>query len=192
MKLNNTYFLLRHGQTEYQLPPKSERIIYPFPEPQPILLTGKGVEGVREAAERLKKEKVDLIFSSPIPRTRQTAEIIGERLGLKINFDERLKEVNEGIYRGGPRKELLKAFPDRKDRFYRRLPQGESWQDVRKRAADFIKEIEAKYKNKRILIVSHGNPLWFIESVLKGASEEEAFGQDFTTPFKTAELREFS
>jgi len=35
--MNNTYFILRHGVTPYQL--KKEKIIYPWPETSPILLT---------------------------------------------------------------------------------------------------------------------------------------------------------
>jgi len=60
-------------------------------------LTSEGEAGVREEAEKFKQKgpKIDLIISSPFERTRQTAEIYAEVLGIKkeeIVFDERLKE----------------------------------------------------------------------------------------------------
>ena len=57
---------------------------------QPILVTEKGKEEVQEVLNSLKKQNIDLIFSSDFIRTKQTAEMIAEGLGLgkeKIIFD---------------------------------------------------------------------------------------------------------
>lgn len=186
--MNNTYFILRHGQTSYQL--KKEKIIYPWPEPSPILLSKKGKEQIETIAEKLKKKGIDLIFSSDLPRTCQSAKIVAETLGLKIIFDKQLREINLGVYRGRPRAEYIKSLSYGKERFYKKITQGESWNDVRKRVMDFINEIDKKYKNKKILIVSHGNPLWLLEGGIKGWNEDELLKQKFQNKtIKTGELR---
>ena len=39
-----------------------------------------------------------------------------------------------------------------------------------------IESIEKKYQNKNILIVSHGDPLWLLEGLMKGLNNEEMLG----------------
>jgi len=171
MKLKNIYFLLRHGQTPYQQ--NKERIIYPWPEPSPILLTEKGRKEIERAAEELKKEKIDLVFASPLPRTRESAEIVAKELGLDIVFDERLREIDLGIYKGKPKEQYIKEFLEKEGSFYRKPSGGESWNEVKERVKSFLEELEEKYKDKRILIISHGNPLVFLEGIMRGLSDKD-------------------
>ena len=182
--MQNIYFILRHGQTPYQL--KKEKICYPWPEPLPILLTEKGKKQIKAAAKKLKKGKIDLIYSSDIPRARQTAEIVAKELGLKVIFDKRLRDVNMGIFRGRSYKEFQKYFSRRKELFFKSVPQGESWDDVKERMMNFLKEIDKKYKNKKILIVSHGDPLWLLEGAVKGLDNEQLLEQKY---IEVGELR---
>ena len=79
MKLKNRYFLLRHGQTIYQV--KKRKMIYPWPEINPIKLTKKGEKQIKKVAKILKNKKIDLIYSSDIYRTKQTARIVAKELG---------------------------------------------------------------------------------------------------------------
>jgi len=169
--MNNTYFLLRHGQTPYQV--EKERIIYPWPEPSPILLTKKGEEEVSESAKKLKKEKIDLIFSSDISRTRQTAGIVGQELGIEVVFDIRLRDINLGIYKGRSSEEYWQSFSNQKEVLSKRPSQGESWRDVQKRLMEFLEEIDERYIDKRILIVSHQGTLWFLEGTVKGLNDND-------------------
>ena len=170
--MKNRYFILRHGQTPYQL--KKEKIIYPKREKFPILLTKKGIEQIKKIAQRLRKERIDFIFSSDFPRTRQTAGIIAEELGIeKINFDKRLKEINVGIYTGKSKKELNDDFPENIRRFSKPLPRGESWNDLKKRMTDFLNSLEKKYKDKNILIISHGDPIWMLLGATKKMTNAE-------------------
>jgi broad specificity phosphatase PhoE len=190
MKFRNTYYLLRHGQTLYQLTPKEERIIYSFPEPKPILLTDYGKKQIKEVAEELKKENIDLIFSSPISRTKQTAEIVAKILGLNVEFDDRLKEINLGFYNSKPRIDYINEFLKKEGSFYKRVSGGESWEDVKNRVLDFINSIEKKYNKKKVLIISHGNPLAILEGVMRGFPDKELSWKHLgISPFKTAELK---
>ncbi len=184
MKLKNKYILLRHGETIYQT--KKKGLLYPWPD-FITNLTEKGKAQIKDAAKQLKNKKtcpvgsrrkrdsfgVVLIYSSDFLRTRQTAEIIAKILGLKIIFDKRLRDINFGIFQGGKTDEYRKFFINKKQKFFKRPPKGESWRDVRKRTIDFIKDIEKKHKNKTILIISHGDPIWLLNGCLKGISEKK-------------------
>lgn len=172
--MNNTYFILRHGETPYQLNQlKKEEIIYPWPEPSPILLTEKGKKQIEYAAKKFESEKIDLIFSSDIPRAKETAEIISEKIGIKPIFDSRIREIDMGIYKGKPTREYEKDFFDRRQRFFNQPSNGESRQDCRKRVMNFLEEIDKKYKNKNILIISHGAPLYLLEGTVRGLKDEK-------------------
>jgi len=185
--MKNTYFLLRHGETPYQL--KKEKIIYPWPEPSPIGLTQKGKKEIEKVAKVLKKEKIDFIFSSDIYRAKQTAEIVGKELKKKIIFDKRLREVNFGVFRGKPKRYLTKFFPDLKQWFSKKCPQGESLSDVKKRLMEFIRDLENKYRGKNIVIVSHGDPLWLLYGILKGFSQQKMLKNKKALEFKLGELK---
>ena len=57
---------------------------------------------------------------------------------------------------------------------YNNNPKGESLRDVRRRMGGFIEDIDSKYENKTILVVSHGWPLWMARAFCEGWSPEEA------------------
>ena len=60
-----------------------------------------------------------------------------------------------------------------------RPKKGENWIDVRKRLLNFLRDIEKKYKSKRILIISHGDPLWLFEGIIKRKTNQELLDQVF-------------
>ena len=174
----NQYYLLRHGEA---LNNKKE-IYSSYPEKKPCPLTERGKKQVETIAQKLKKEKIDLIFSSDLLRTKQTAEIIGKVLGIKPIYDERLREIDTGRLNGKPIKEGNKFFnPENKlsqkelllKKYNQGFPEGETYFQVRARMFDFIKEVEKRYQNKKILIISHKIPLLMLESLSFGLSDKE-------------------
>lgn len=182
MKLKNKYFLLRHGQTIYQT--KKKNLVYPRSNKSKVNLTKRGENQVKKAAQELKKQKIDLIFTSDFFRTRQTAKITAKELKLEVNFDKRLRDLDWGVYRGVPKKEVYCYFSRHPGhRFYQRPPQGESWSDCKKRMINFIKEIDKKYKNKNILIISHGDPLWLLEGAVKELTNKELLENKYKNLF---------
>jgi len=187
--MKNRYFLLRHGQNFYQS--ELPDTVYPWPEPSPILLTDKGKKEAMAAAQKLKNKKIDIIFSSDVPRARQTAEIVGKEIGNDIILDSRLRDTNFGIFGGNKKEEYRNFFSEKKERFIKRPSKGENWNDVEKRVKDFLDEIEEKYKNKNILVVSHGDTLWLMEGLLKNIKDREEFLKNrIKTDLKTGEIRE--
>jgi broad specificity phosphatase PhoE len=189
--MRNKYFLLRHGETIYQV--KKRKMIYPWPEKKPIKLTKNGQKQIKKAAKILKKKKIDLIYSSDIFRTRQTAGIVAKELGKKTLFDKRLRDVNLGIYNGKTKEEFFKYFPrDSRERFYKRPKNGESWSDCQKRMLNFLKETDKKYKGKNILIISHGDPFMLLEEAVKKWSIPKLLKNMRTNFFKLGEIRKLN
>lgn len=186
--MNNHYFLLRHGEAL-----SNQRLIIScWPEKFYNPLTKKGEKQTKKASQKLKKENIDLIFSSDLNRTRQAAEIVSKELNLPIYFDKRLREINSGIFKGRPIIEYEKIFSKEEEKFSKRPPKGESWNDVRKRMLDFLKELEKKHKNKNILIISHGDPLWLLEGKLRGFNQKDFLEKGKAIYPKVGELRKLA
>ncbi len=193
MKLKNKYFILRHGQTIYQV--KKKKIIYPKTKNPLIRLTKEGRKQVERSAKALKKKKIDLIFSSDFLRTRQTSNIVAKELGIKkVTLDKRLRDINLGVYHGKTKDDFYIDFPrdlkERIKRFEKAPKKGESWNDVKKRITESLKEIDKKHENKRILLVSHGDPLWLLEGIVKGWSMKKLLEISKENYIKTGEFRE--
>lgn len=168
MRLKNQYFLLRHGQTTWHHPDLS----YPADNMTSVQLSPEGRKQIETAAQILKRKKIDFIFSSDYRRTRQTAAIVSRALKMKPIFDKRLRDVGLGCYYGRPKTEYYRDLP-LKTRFQKSPKGGESWNDLKKRVARFLRETEKKYQGRRILIVGHGDPLWLLDGAMKGLSRKE-------------------
>jgi isoleucyl-tRNA synthetase len=158
-KSGNNYSVMRHGGTE-----ANAKELVSYKNESTDHLTEAGRKQAKESGENLKDKKIDLIISSPFLRTRETAEIVAENLSMDktgIIFDERLKEINPGKFDGKDWSEFHSYIYDSgPDWFNRQIPGGESLSDVRRRVGEFIYEIDSKYKDKNILIITHGGPAW--------------------------------
>lgn len=163
----NKYFTMRHGRAQ-----NNELNIASGTVDNPHHLTEDGKKAVLKNIEAF-NEKIDLIFVSPFVRTRETAEIIREALGLSretIIEDTRLSEMNFGDFEGRSIEEYQKLYPNTPELFDKHPSGGENEQQVKKRVGEFLYEIENKYSGKNILIISHGDPIWMAHSVAEGAS----------------------
>ncbi len=165
----NKYFVMRHGEAENNL----LKVLSSDPKNN-HRLTDKGRNDVAVSARLLRKKKIDVIYASSFIRAKETAQIVAEALGLssdKIVVDDRLVEINFGELSGKP----IKAYPEfygysYKEAFEKSMPGGENLSLVKKRAGDFISEIEEKENGKNILIVSHETPIWMLEAAAAGAT----------------------
>jgi len=166
MKLNNKYYIMRHGEALSNV----KEIVSSWPEKFENPLTRKGREMVKKSVGELKGIKIDLIFNSDLLRTQETADIVGKILNVKPQQDKKLREIQFGTLNGGSVEHFVKYFENREQRIKKGTPGGESYLDVSKRVAGFLKEIDRKYKNKNILIVSHQLPLFILEGYVDGLS----------------------
>lgn len=169
MKLNNNYFALRHGGALSN----QKRILSNWPEKIENYLTEQGKMQVENALPKIRKENIDLIYSSDLLRTEETAQIVADTFDLEVNFDTRLREYDGGIFNGESLDSWYAFFNSKEEMFYKRPPGGENIRDIGERMLSFLQEVDDKYKNKNILIISHGEPLFVLEAIIKGWSEEE-------------------
>jgi len=166
---SNNYYLMRHGYSCTQ----EEGRLCSWPEKRCCPLTNRGEKEISNLVKSLKKEKIDFIFSSDLLRTKQTAEIASKEIGVNVKFDKRLRELDFGNYDGKLVEEWTKDYPINEEAFTKAPKGGETFNDVKLRLLDFVKELEKKYQGKNILIVSHGAPIWFLQAVMKGLSNKE-------------------
>ena len=171
MKLNNKYYILRHGEALSNV----KSICSSWPEKFKNSLTKKGIKVINTAAEKLKNEKADLIFTSPVLRAQETAKIVAKRLHLTPKSDKRLREIGFGIFNGKPVYQFQSYFKNGAQKIRRRVPGGETYADVARRAFAFFKAIiNKKYKGKIIVIISHQAPLLLLMGKIQGKSVKES------------------
>jgi isoleucyl-tRNA synthetase len=164
-KAKNTYYIMRHGEADNNVENIMSAKAY-----DPKHLTKKGVEQVKESASFFADKKIDLIFVSPFIRTRETADILADGIGFKkesIIIDDRIHELDCGIYHGRPFEEFITAF-SKQAQFSDRLPGAENYSDIRKRTGHFIYDLERRYDRKNVLIITHDGPAFILKSLSKG------------------------
>ena len=86
-------YIMRHGTTGW-----NEKGITQGRSQNRLSKEGKFL--AQKQAEKFKNVKFDVIFSSPLMRTMQTANIMNAFHGVKIVKDERLTEIDQGIFTG--------------------------------------------------------------------------------------------
>ncbi len=166
MKLNNKYYVLRHGEAVSNV----KSIVSCLPEKFNNPLTKDGVTKIKRVAEKIKDKNIELIFVSSLLRTQETAGIIAEAIGIKPKTDKRLRELEFGSFNGQSLEKFMKFFNSKEERLERKVPKGENYMNVLKRVWNFFLEINKKYKGKNILIVSHQVPILILLGKINGNS----------------------
>lgn len=154
----NNYFSLRHGEAESNV----SGVVSADPQ-GPDHLTERGKSQVQEIVAKLKEKNIDLIIASDFVRTRETAELVREGLGLSIDslqFDERLRELDAMRSNGKTWKEHFAAYGSRANRYRAHVGEEENYSDVATRMMRVLYEVDEKYEGKNILIISHAFPLF--------------------------------
>jgi probable phosphoglycerate mutase len=139
----------------------------------PSELTGAGVESARAAGARLKSEAIDVIYTSPLRRAMQTAELVRQSLPQNQNLpalevDEALREMELPLWEGLPYTTVREQYPEQYQSF-RQSPEsfsliGQDFNPVHpvmqmeKRVIDFISTITRRNAGRHILLVTHGGP----------------------------------
>jgi len=146
---------VRHGQTKCN----KMKISQGWLNDERAELNKNGLDQAKKVAEKLKKEKIDIIYSSDLRRAAKTAKLISKFHDCVLILEKRLREQCKGEYEGKLEiswEELSKSGKQIENW----TPKGgESLKDMKKRVMGFILEIEKKHHNKTVLIVSHGGPL---------------------------------
>jgi alpha-ribazole phosphatase len=144
--------LVRHGETEGW---KDKRLDGYTDSP----LTEKGRRQMQQLAERLAQAPLTGIYSSDLGRTRQGAEMLAEKTGLKVIVFPELRELNFGDLESLPYKEGLKKLGDDPGRALNwvdnQFPGGESLLDMRERVMPAYRKI-IKDNSGMVAVYAHG------------------------------------
>lgn len=170
-KSRNSYYVCRHGEAE-----NNTLAVLSYKGESKHHLTKNGKAQADSASKWLSDKKIDLIISSPFVRTRETAEIISNKLGLdvkKIIFDRRIEEINTDSWDGKSFRDFIAEFGN-VDRFTVVPNGGESYVDVKKRVGDFLYDIDRKYEGKTILIVTHDTPMMLMQAAALGLDRKQS------------------
>ncbi|HVY01210.1 MAG TPA: histidine phosphatase family protein, partial [Candidatus Nanoarchaeia archaeon] len=165
-----------HGQTEFN---RNNKFTGNFD----AKLTETGKEDAKIVAERLKDKKFKFAFCSSLSRSRDT---LNETLKSHpecqaVIVDDRIIERIYGKIQGKTHWEIVKKYgPEKYDAWHRsftvRPPKGESFSDVERRVAAFIKDLKIFVKKEKcnVAISAHGNSIRLFRKIMEKASEKEA------------------
>ncbi|MDE6983848.1 MAG: histidine phosphatase family protein [Lachnospiraceae bacterium] len=154
-------YMIRHGETQWNV---SRR----FQGRSDIPLNDEGRRLARITAEALAEVPFARIYTSPLKRARETAELIKGERDIPVILDERIIEIGFGVYEGLccgkdnyniPDPEFMNFFD--KPEAYKPPEGAESIEELKARTADFLQEIvhNKDMENDTILVSTHGAAL---------------------------------
>lgn len=177
-------YMIRHGETEWNR-------IHKVQGHTDIPLNEYGRHLAEETAEGMKEIPLDLGYTSPLLRARETAEIIIGSRDIPLYDEERIKEIGfgryEGMYTGGENKDAQgEAF----NRFFSDMAHyippedAETVEQLYERTGDFLKEICARedLADKNILVSTHGAAMTALLNRIKGNLSVADFWKDEVPP----------
>ena len=164
--------LLRHGQTEYNAGSRMQGQL-------DTDLTDLGREQAVAAAEVLAKRQPLVVMSSDLRRALDTAVCLGERAGLPVLVDARLRETHLGQWQGLTHLEGDAAAPGARlawrDNSRWAPPGGESRVDVADRSMPLVAELIATQTewgrddpDRPVVLVAHGGLIAALSAALLG------------------------
>jgi broad specificity phosphatase PhoE len=143
--------LVRHGETDWnadgRLQGQTDRPLSDF-----------GRRQARQLADELADEQLEAIYSSDLSRARETAEIVGERLGLPVVLDPDLREKDWGTWEG------LTAVERDRVEFV-----GESTETHQERILRALRRISGRHPGDGlVLVVTHGGSMRRVQTAALG------------------------
>jgi probable phosphoglycerate mutase len=156
-----TLVLVRHGATSHTV---DKRFSSGLGGSNPGL-TDEGRAQVRATADWLAPlaDGIDVVVSSPVKRTHESAEILGARLEKPVLTDDGLAEMEFGTWDGLTFAEIQESYPDELDRWLGSLDEapggGESFRVVEKRVLGSLERLLSEYAGQTVLAVSHVTPI---------------------------------
>src|SRR6478672_925857 len=94
--LDTTVYIVRHGENPANI---NREFSYRLVD---YSLTPKGVRQAEDTARFFRDKQIDAIYSSPLKRAVETAEIIAAPLGLPVALIEEFREINVGTLEEQP------------------------------------------------------------------------------------------
>lgn len=153
--MNTTIYLTRHGQTEWNI---ERRLQGRGDSP----LTEAGIDRAKELRERIKDINIDVIYSSPIKRALDTANLVKGDKSIEVITNDGLVEMCFGDYEGRRTDEVMEENPEWNIDLIMHgdtelcAPNGENLGSVRARIKETMDKLIDENRGKTILVVAHG------------------------------------
>ena len=165
---------LRHGQAINN----TERILAGRTPGVP--LTEKGIDQAEKAANFLEDMNISAIYSSPIERAKDTANIVGKHNSVDVKIDDRLIELDMGKFTGVPYDEIFSSHGNVFMKFYRGELEiahngVETFADVKKRVLGMVDHVVENHPDENVVLVTHMDPIKAMLSTVVSLSPENLF-----------------
>ena len=153
--------LIRHGETDWNVEGRYQGQADPP-------LNARGLEQARRLAEKLEGQGLNLLYSSPLKRAAQTAEVVAAGLDVPMYLEPRLREIHQGDWQTRLRAEIASLYPETFKRWETEPwevhpPGGEHLSQVQARVDAALDEIIARHPQQTIGIVAHRVPIALIK-----------------------------
>lgn len=177
-------YVVRHGETEYNVKKVFQGHI-------DIPLNEVGERQAQETALKFKNMDIDKILVSPLQRAVQTARPISQITGVPITIEERLIERCFGDMEGCTNREdwNIRMMLDYEKNYD--IENIEPIQSLFKRIYNFLDEISEKYKDKKVVLVTHGAVSQPIECYFNGMPQVVDFEHLEKITLKNCEVRKY-
>jgi broad specificity phosphatase PhoE len=139
-------------------------------------LSDMGVSQAIELKGKTKDKNFDVVFCSDLGRAHDSAKLAWGDM-YPIIPDARLRECNYGSLNGASSKIVEPMQED--ECITKPFPEGESYEDVKNRIADFIEFLKNNYDGKHVAIVAHKAPQLAFDVLLCGKTWHEALATDW-------------
>lgn len=164
-------FLIRHGQDK----DNAQNILNGRRDES---LTELGRSQAQKTAEKLRAYPISVIYSSPLKRAFETAQIIAKELTINdIIIDNDLIERDFGILTGRQKTDIPKYAKNilavNGIKYFLDVQGAESFPDLYKRAEFFLNEIQRKHAEQNVLIITHEDAAKMLRAVYYGWTWEE-------------------
>lgn len=156
-----TLYLIRHGETDWNVEGRYQGQADPP-------LNSNGVAQAHQLAAALRDAGLQHLYTSPLRRAAQTAEILAQALDIPIIPEPRLKEIHQGDWQTRLRSEIQALYPTLFRQWEARPwdvqpPGGESLAEVQARVYQALDELSARHPTGRIGLVTHRIPIGLIK-----------------------------
>ena len=146
----------RHGETKLDQAGANETVAGWTKEP----LDDRGKASAAKLADEIKDQKPTVIVTSDLPRAKETAEIVGKKLGIPVKEDARLRPQHVPETEGLKVGEATPIWNDYEKNADKQPQGGESWNQARERQDAALKDVESLVaKGEKPVVMTHSRNL---------------------------------
>lgn len=173
-------YIIRHAEKELG------DFYNPYLRHQDEPISQKGHLTAQNLCSYFESRSISTIYISGYQRTRQTIEKVAQQLHLTPILDERLNEIDNGLFEGLTEQEIQQNYPDLWEIYLKRtsdfrFPEGETGEQVKERIMDFLEQKRKQHIGEAVILVSHDG---LIRSLICGILNMPAYKRwDLQTDF---------